>query len=145
MVDKSGELSDLIIAISKKFKYKLSNDIENVAPDLSIKDINLIDFIGSAKKTMGEIAQEMDLTPGTVTLVVDKLISKGYLKRERDEGLDRRKVFISLDEKGVKVNSFLLKQRVDISKSILSSLSDYDQDKVLEIFKRINEGLSKND
>jgi DNA-binding MarR family transcriptional regulator len=145
MRDKSEELSDLIVDISKKFKNKLSCGIEDFALDLSVKDIGLIDFIGKDKKIMGEISEELSLTPGTVTAIVDNLVSLKYLKRERDESIDRRKIFISLDRRGKKLYEYLMKQRLEISKVILENLNDYDQDKMLELFRKINWSLDKND
>jgi len=48
--------------------------------------------------TAGQLAQEMGLTTGAVTSVVDRLERKGYAQRIRDEE-DRRRVLIELTQK----------------------------------------------
>lgn len=137
MKTKTDEISDIVLAISKKFKQKLSCGVIDLAPNLSLKDISLIELIGTSKKTMGEIATEVNLTPGTITPIVDRLVKLKYLRRERDEKLDRRKIFITLDKKGEKIDQILLKERLKLSRAILKDLDEIEQDIVLELFNKI--------
>ncbi|MDT0495833.1 MarR family transcriptional regulator [Algiphilus sp. W345] len=50
----------------------------------------------------GRIAERVSLSQGTVTLILDKLESRGLVSRARDEG-DRRKVLVSLTAGGRRV------------------------------------------
>ena len=50
----------------------------------------------------GRIAERVSLSQGTVTLILDKLESRGLVRRARDEG-DRRKVLVTLTEGGRRV------------------------------------------
>ena len=51
------------------------------------------------KASIGVIAKEMHLSQATVTTVVDRLESRGYIVRERSDQ-DKRKVLISLTSEG---------------------------------------------
>lgn len=68
--------------------------------DLTITEIHTIEAIGVDKeKTMSEIAQQLNVTLGTLTTGINKLIRKGYVERNRTEE-DRRIVLVKLTEKG---------------------------------------------
>ena len=64
--------------------------------------MHVIDAIGlDSNKNMSSIARELAVTVGTLTISVNSLVKKGYVTRKRSNE-DRRVVFISLSEKGVK-------------------------------------------
>lgn len=68
--------------------------------DVSIKEMHTIDSIGEAKLTTpSEIAKDLMLTVGTVTVSLNRLEKKGYIKRHRSE-YDRRVVHVSLSKRG---------------------------------------------
>ena len=84
------------------------NDIEQKAiitsefSDITNNDMHVIDAIGIDRpKNMSSIARELSVTVGTLTISVNSLVKKGYVVRNRSSE-DRRVVFISLSEKGVK-------------------------------------------
>lgn len=131
------KFSNYIKQIGKIFKKSCisSNDI-----DCSLKDINLIEFLYKNKRTMGEIADELNLTPGTVTTLISNLISKDLVKREYDKE-DRRKIYIILTDKGNKLGENLENSHYDISSQILSSLNPKEQDKIIELMEKINKNL----
>ena len=53
---------------------------------------------------MKEIADKIDRDKSTVTALVDKLISIGYVTKQKDPG-DSRMILVSLTEKGKKLRS----------------------------------------
>lgn len=68
--------------------------------DLSITEVHTIEAIGMyEKRTMSEVAKELDITVGTLTTAVNKLVKKGYVSRERTEE-DRRVVLVYATKKG---------------------------------------------
>jgi DNA-binding MarR family transcriptional regulator len=52
--------------------------------------------------TLNELARHMGVTPGTMSLTVDRLEKKGYVARMKDAA-DRRKVHLRLTSAGVRV------------------------------------------
>ena len=84
------------------------NDIEEKAVitsefgDITNNDMHVMDAIGiDTPKNMSSIARELNVTVGTLTISMNSLVKKGYVVRQRSSE-DRRVVFISLSEKGVK-------------------------------------------
>lgn len=68
--------------------------------DITQNDMHVIAAIGiDVPKNMSTIAKELSVTVGTLTIAMNSLVKKGYVKRERGE-VDRRVVYISLSEKG---------------------------------------------
>ena len=68
--------------------------------DLTVKEMNTIDVIGSATTTIAsDIAKKLMVTISTVTTSINKLERKGYVTRDRSSE-DRRVVHISLTKRG---------------------------------------------
>ena len=98
--------------ILNKLLVQLFNDILHIEEkaikstgidNLSITEIHTIDAIGTeGNKTMGEIANNLRITVGTLTTAINRLIKKGYVERKRIEE-DRRVVLVNLTESGKKV------------------------------------------
>ncbi|MCI1904113.1 MarR family transcriptional regulator [Enterococcus hirae] len=68
--------------------------------DLSIKEMHTIEAIGMYhKKTSSEVAKELKVTMGTLTVAINNLEKKGYVERFRSED-DRRVVKLGLTKHG---------------------------------------------
>lgn len=68
--------------------------------DLTIAELHTLESIGPYDaRTMSETAATLGVTTGTLTVAVDRLVRKGYVKRERDQN-DRRIVRVMLTKKG---------------------------------------------
>lgn len=72
---------------------------------VSVKEMHIIEAVSILRKknknTMTEIAQVVGITVGALTTAVNTLIKKEYLMKRRSD-VDRRVVFISLTEKGMR-------------------------------------------
>ena len=68
--------------------------------DITNNDMHVIEAIGiGTPKNMSAIAKQLHVTTGTLTISMNSLVKKGYVKRERSER-DRRVVYIMLTAKG---------------------------------------------
>ncbi len=68
--------------------------------DLSIKEMHTIEAISVGEnKTTGEVAKELSVTVGTLTVAVNNLVKKGYVDRVRSDS-DRRIVRLKLTDRG---------------------------------------------
>lgn len=68
--------------------------------DITNNDMHVIEAIGIGEpKNMSAIAKQLHVTTGTLTISMNSLVKKGYVKRERSEQ-DRRVVYIMLTAKG---------------------------------------------
>jgi DNA-binding MarR family transcriptional regulator len=88
--------------------------------DLSIAEMHTLEGIGLYEsRTMSETAATLEVTTGTLTVAVDRLVRKGYVERQRDL-YDRRVVRVRLTRKGKlayrmhnKFHSLLVERLVD--------------------------------
>ena len=93
--------------------------------DITNNDMHVIEAIGmGTPKNMSSIAKELSVTVGTLTIAMNSLVKKGYVKRERGEE-DRRVVYISLSDKGKK--AFIHHARFH-KEMITSILDEFDED-----------------
>jgi len=113
-------------------------------PDLSITESHVLEAIGpQSARNMSSVARDLGITIGTLTIAINNLLRKGYVDRKRSEN-DRRKVFISLTEKGRNafahhahfhdeminsVTSRLTEQEIKVLVTALDSINNYFGDK----------------
>jgi Transcriptional regulators len=89
-------------------KYE-ENTLKNSASEnLSLGEYHMIECIGSGEsengRTIGDIAQYMDVTLPTVTVAINKLEKKGYVTKHKS-AFDGRVVYIRLTRQGKKMDA----------------------------------------
>ncbi|NMA82592.1 MAG: MarR family transcriptional regulator [Epulopiscium sp.] len=95
--------------------------------DLSITEIHTIEAIGLYEgRTMSEVAADLDITVGTLTTAIQRLVKKGYVERKRIEE-DRRIVQIQLTRKGKLAWRIHEKFHTDMIKNMVQGLELEDQ------------------
>ena len=100
-MDDYKELNEILVRL-----FRSIMDVEEKAiitrefQDITNNDMHVIEAIGiGTPKNMSSIAKKLSVTVGTLTIAMNSLVKKGYVKRERSEK-DRRVVFIQLTNKG---------------------------------------------
>lgn len=122
--------------ISHNFKEVLAQSKTASNCDLSLHDCRLVEFIGNNSYTLNEIANHFQVTPGTMSTHVERMVVAGILTRKRDEE-DRRKTYISLSKEGLDYYSMLQEKIMDFSKKTLETIPKEDQDKIIELFEKM--------
>lgn len=98
--------------------------------DISSNDLQIIEAIGvGTPKNMSTTAKMLKVTVGTLTIAINSLVKKGYVKRVRGEE-DRRVVFISLSDKGTSAYQHQKEFHETMSREMVSKL-DEEELKVL--------------
>ena len=93
-------LSNTFTSIMRLEERSLKNRLTD---GLTITEIHTIAAIGLHEEhTMSEVAARLAVTLATLTTTVNKLVSKGFVERERSEQ-DRRRVMIRLTRPGREV------------------------------------------
>jgi DNA-binding MarR family transcriptional regulator len=96
--------------------------------EISSHQASILDHLDSVDPTsLVELAQHMGVTPGTMSLSVQRLVRDRYVVRERDE-TDARRVHLRLSPSGVRVketDSVLDPKRLEL---ILKHLSPKERD-----------------
>lgn len=109
------------------------NGADGLAP--SHGDI-LVCLYTKDRMTMKEIADKINRTKPTVTVLVDKLEKLGYLKREASKE-DSRYTYILLTEKGKMFKPVFEKISNDLNKMLFENLSDKEADNLENLLSKI--------
>lgn len=140
MMDKDNRIVNELLV-------KLFNDILEIEEatlrngplsDLSITELHTIEAIGMYKeKTMSDVAQTLEITVGTLTTAINKLIKKEYVVRKRIPE-DRRVVLISLTKKGKLAYRLHEKFHKDMIEETVFQLTDDEKKILISSLERIN-------
>lgn len=130
------KLNELLVSVYDDIEDIETKSLQSGAfKDLSITEIHTIEAIGmTGQKSMSEIAAQLDITTGTLTTAIDKLIKKGYVIRNRSD-VDRRIVYIALTKRGK------LAYRIHESfhyKMVRSVITDLTEEEVQALIKGLN-------
>jgi len=90
--------------------------------------------------TMGTLAEKLNCSMSALTAIVDRLVAQGIVSRERSDE-DRRIVRIALTPKGTSLYGEHLTTQLDLSRKMLSRLSSHEQVALLDILRKIVDGL----
>ena len=134
--------------VLNKLLVQLFNDILQIEKnamnntefkDLSITEIHTIEAIGKeGNRTMGEIANDLRITVGTLTTAINRLIKKGYVERKRIEE-DRRVVVVYLTESGKKdfdEHTLFHKEMID---EVAKNFEDYELKVLTKALSKVSE------
>ena len=91
----------------------------------------LLELNKSAKLTMNELSEKMNLNTSTMTRIINNLVRDGYVERLRDEG-DRRVVVAQLTRSGIESASQLQLTIIDYYRDIVSHLPSGQIEDVLK-------------
>jgi DNA-binding MarR family transcriptional regulator len=140
--DKMKEINNMLVEIYDDINRIEEYSIKHGAfSDISITEIHTIAAVGMyGSKTMSEIAQVLEITMGTLTSAVDKLIKKGYLERSRSN-TDRRIVNVSLTKRGKLAYRIHEKFHLDMVKAIIGDFTQ-EEEEILSIgLRKLNHHL----
>lgn len=71
--------------------------------NLTINEVHVIEAIGKEKIIKsGDLSRKLNVTKGTLTVVANRLFSKEYIDRLKNDN-DKRLVYLSLTQKGEKI------------------------------------------
>jgi DNA-binding MarR family transcriptional regulator len=116
-------------------EYSIKKGVFN---DLSITEIHTIEAVGLYdSKTMSEIAAELEITMGTLTTAVDKLIKKGYMERSRSN-TDRRIVNVNLTKRGKLAYRIHEKFHLDMVEAVMDDFSAEEEEVLLTALRKLN-------
>lgn len=105
--------------------------------DLSVTEMHIIEAIGLDREmTMTEVARDLEITVGTLTTAINRLIKKEYVERRRIEE-DRRVVLIKLTEKGDEAFKSHADFHDDMIKSIMKELPKDEEEILITALKKM--------
>jgi len=121
--------------------YEIESLKKGLMKDVTINEIHTIEHIGyMTQGTMREIADKARVRQSTMTVMIDKLIKKGFVERSRSEE-DRRIVMVQLTEKGKQAHKEHDKLHHKVTKKWLDILNLKEQEQLLSLLEKASEGL----
>jgi DNA-binding MarR family transcriptional regulator len=85
---------------------------------------------------MSQIAEYLLLGLSNLTAIVDKLVRKKIVQRNRSDE-DRRVVLVSLTDEGDAIARTNREQKHDLAEQMLAALDERDQKKLIAIMRKI--------
>lgn len=106
--------------------------------DISVTEVHTIDAIGMYEpRTMTEVAKELDITVGTLTIAINNLVKKEYVERKKSEE-DRRLVMVQLTKKGKLVYRIHEKFHSDMVKATIEGLTKEEEETLVKSLENLN-------
>lgn len=113
--------------------------------DVTVNDMHVIEAIGiEEQKNMTTVAKTLHVTTGTLTISINSLVKKNYVKRVRSEE-DRRVVLVSLTPKGKKAFLHHKQFHDKLIQKIVEQLSDEEKHVLEKALHHINQVFLSNE
>ncbi len=104
---------------------------------LSSADLRAVQTIGTTRRErMTNLAKHLRLTVGTLTTTVDRLVSKGYVLRDRLEE-DRRVVEVSLSHRGREIFEDIESSKRTLAEHIFGKLNQEERTVLKDILLKL--------
>ena len=105
--------------------------------DITNNDMHVIEAIGVGEpKNMSTIAKLLSVTVGTLTIAMNSLVKKGYVIRERGKE-DRRVVYISLSEKGLRAYRHHGEFHRQMIEAVLENLTEDETESLVKALAKL--------
>jgi DNA-binding MarR family transcriptional regulator len=112
--------------------------------EFNFRELRVIQFLGfNGPCIMREIADNLGMVVSTATGIVDRLVDKDLVLRERPEE-DRRIVKVELTDKGREVYQWDFDEHTKMVRELLESLDEQDQKLFVTLMKKIAAGSGLN-
>lgn len=127
------------LLIIRKLQDKKDAEFLNSLGKFSLQQLSIINTIGDRQiATMSEIAKHISMSLSSVTILVDKLVKQGIVKRIRDKE-DRRIVRGSLTKKGNEIYQVQVDHLNDVVKKLFMVLTEEEQTTLVNVFEKITQ------
>ena len=137
-MDKAEELLSSIQGVSKKLRAIKEKQLEKSnLQDFSLSHFRYIEEIYNMKNpTFVELTKQLGLNKSTVTLMIAKLIEKGYVTKTRSKE-DGRIYYLSLTGLGEKIVKDYNKVYKEFVSQIVSKFDSTEIDLLVSLLQRI--------
>ncbi len=122
------------------YSRQLNTKLGLTAPQL----LCLREIVSTDELTLSMLTKKVNLSASTLTGVIDRLETKGFVERKRSSS-DRRKIFVCSTMKGVEIMSASPSLLQDNFAESLANLSDEEQKQIADSLERIVELMKLED
>jgi DNA-binding MarR family transcriptional regulator len=141
IVDKTDELTRYIAILADLFEVAQGSSGEAVK--LNKQECRVINVVGQFQPLMmREIAERAKLSITNTTGIVDKLVKRKCLHRDRADE-DRRIIRICLTPEGEKIYAIEIENYRKVSQAILNGLNKSEQQEMLRMMQKVTVHLDR--
>ncbi len=106
---------------------------------LSMSEVHVLEAIQKLEEpSMTNISQKLGITPGSLSVAVNTLFQKGYVRRHTDK-FDRRKVLVSLEDKSKEVLEIHKKFHQRMIDSVFKDLKLGEDEILIQSLDKVSE------
>ena len=137
------EHEDQVLRLLTQVVHRLTAQIETFAFEGTKfrQGIFIIDYITHHDQcSMSDVIREMKMTPSTATRQVDRLVERNFVVRNSSKQ-DRRRVILSLTEKGKRAYESFFNHRMKTIQPVLHSMNEKETKVLINLLERVNERL----
>ncbi|UTH13092.1 MarR family winged helix-turn-helix transcriptional regulator [Macrococcus equipercicus] len=109
---------------------------------LSNQQFIAIQWVGEGPVTVGQLASNMGLAVSTTSEMVDQLILKNCVRREKDLN-DKRKVNLLLEDKGRAIIKEVITHRQNYLNGLMSGMSQDDKEALQQSVATLYEAIGE--
>lgn len=119
--------------------YLLLNKIEIITLAqnincITLNELKIISNISEQDISMNELSDMLDITIGSCTVAINKLVNKNFVERKKD-AKDKRIVRVKLTKKGLIAKNFNLVLKKELTDNLIKNIDKKDLDIFHEVFK----------
>lgn len=140
-----ASIGDLFFEFQSKLQFFEREYLKKFGiDDVTPTEVKVLYIIGlSNTKSMSEIADELKITRGTLSITIDSLVKKGYVIRTRHKQ-DRRVIIVYLTKKSINIVKHYGKFYSELLSSLSKTLNREKVEVVEEILQKLNKIIETN-
>ncbi len=135
-------LNELLVSLYRSVEKMEESMLKSAKSlDLSISEIHLLEAVGKCSPQgcgISDLSQALEISLPSVTIAVNKLVTKGYLRKDKSPS-DGRSVCISLTERGAKVDKIHQYFHKKMVSSIAKDLSEEEKQALTSGMEKLSE------
>jgi len=139
-----GSARELVTYLDRAMRWMFLTGDEHAPPPerFSRSEIAVVDTLGAeGSMAMGELAGRVRLPLSTATRVVDRLVARKIVQRERPED-NRRVVRVALAPAGGAFYQAALRSRIAGAQRMLQRLTEGEQRELVRLFRKIADSIA---
>lgn len=142
MSEKDIDLFDFVHTMEVFNGHSMKRWNSTFSMDLGITPIIVLSQLSKCGPLRGvDLAKKLELTPGAITNITNKLYANNYISRDIDPN-SRRSILYSIVPAGQEVLKEAKEKGIKMQLEIMKVLSLEEQNQLLAIYKKINESFS---
>lgn len=110
--------------------------LQQDAAEVGRREAIVLKQLIAAPLTMGELSGKLGLALSTVTGIIDRLVERELVTRDRSED-DRRIVVVKLTPRGRKMSEKCQAGKIALGTAFLSALEPDEREALIEMFRKI--------